>query len=197
MKSLSYNTTSCRNYLIETTKISYSCLPNIKSVINTYRKILYPSSTIGRRTCNCINILQCSLQQKCLSNSILYQANIPFGKNTETKVYYRICKTTFNLRYANHKKPFNYRNHKSDTELSKEFWKIQDNKRSANITREILFRHQGYNTSNKRCSLCLNEKLKIALHRSINILNRQTEILNKCRHKNKDALKLYDSKDYT
>ena len=96
-------------------KISYSCLPNIKSIINAHnRKILYPSPTIGRRTCNCINISQCPLQQRCLSNNILYQANIiPFGENSETKVYYGICETIFKLRYANHKKSFNHRNHKS------------------------------------------------------------------------------------
>ena len=80
------------------------------------------------------------------------------------------------------------RNRKPDTELSNDFWKIKDNKRSTNIAWEILGRHQAYNTSSKRCSLCLNEKLKIALHGNNNMLNRRTEILNKCRHKNKYAL---------
>ena len=86
-------------------KISYSCLPNIKSIINAHnRKILYPSPTIGRRTCNCINIPQCLLQQKCLSNNILNQANIAqIAENPETKIYYNICETIFNLSYANHK----------------------------------------------------------------------------------------------
>ena len=86
-----------------------------------------------------------SPKTKCLSNNILYQANItPISKNLETKVYYGICETTFKLIYliyANHKKPFNRRNRKSDTELSNEFWKIKDNKRIANITWEILGRH--------------------------------------------------------
>ena len=180
-------------------KISCSCLPNIKSIINAHnRKILYPSPTIGRRTCNCINISQCPLQQRCLSNNILYQANItPLGENSETKVYYGICETTFKLRYANHKKSFNHRNRKSDTELSNEFWRIKDNKRSVNTTWEILGRHQAYNTSrsSNRCLLCLNEKLKIALHRNNNMLNRRTKKLNKCRHKNKYALISYNSKD--
>ena len=74
------------------------------------------SSAIGRRTYNCINIPQCPLQQKCLSNNILYQANItPIGENSKTKVYYGICETTFKLRYTNHKTSFNHRNRKSDT----------------------------------------------------------------------------------
>ena len=154
--------------------LSYSCLPNIKSIINARnRKILYPSPTFGRRTCNCINISQYLLQQKRLSNDILYQANITsFGENSETKVYYGICETTFKLRYANHKKSLNHRNCKSDTELSNAFWRIKDNKHSANITWDILGRHQAYNTSSKRYSLCLNEKLKIALHRNNNILDK-------------------------
>ena len=45
-------------------KISYSYLPNIKSIINAHsRNILHLSPTIGRTTCNCINISQCPKQQ--------------------------------------------------------------------------------------------------------------------------------------
>ena len=76
-----------------------------------------------------------------------------------------------------------------------EVWRIKDNKHNANIPWEILGRHQAYSTSSKRCSLCLNEKLKIVLHRDNNMLNRRTEILNKCRHKHKYALISYGSKD--
>ena len=170
---------------------------NRNNVINTHnRNILYPSPTIVRRTCNCITIPQCPLQQKCLSNNILYQTNItPIGENSETEVCYGICRTTFKLRYAYHKKSFNHRHRKSDTELSNEFWKIKNNKRSANMSWDILGRQLAYNTSSKRYSLCLDEKLKTALHRNNNMLNRRTEILSNCRHKNKYALISYDSKD--
>ena len=178
-------------------KISYNCLPNIKSIINPHnRKILYPPPTIVRRTSNCINISQYLLQQKCLSNNILDQANITsIGWNSQIKIYYGICETAFKLRYANHEKSLNQRNRKSDAELPNKFWKIKNNKRRANITQGIVGRHQAYNTSSKRYSACLNEKLKIALHRNNNMLNWWTEILNKCRHKHKYALISYDSKD--
>ena len=92
-------------------------------------------------------------------------------------------------------KSFNHRNCKSDTELSNRFWTIIDNNRNTNTTWKILRRHQAYNTSTKRCSLCLNEKLKLALHRTNTMLNKQTEILNKCRHRNKYAMISHDSKD--
>ena len=134
-------------------------------------------------------------------HNVLYNKSVSAIKFYTKQIlpqYVRIQKpkeTTFKLRYENHKKSFNHRNCKSDIELSNEFWKIKDKKRSTNITWEILRRHQVYNTSSKRRSLCLNEKLKIALHRNNNILYRQAEILNKCRHKNKYVLVSHDSKD--
>ena len=96
------------------------------------------------------NISECPKNRKCLSNNILYQASISTDENSETEVYYGICERTFKLLYPNHKKSFNHRNRKSDTELRNKFWKIENNKRSANIT-EILGRNQAYNTGNKRC----------------------------------------------
>ena len=65
-------------------KISYSYLLNIKPIINAHnRKILYPSPPIGSRTCKCINMPQCLLHQKSLSNNILYQANFtPISENS-------------------------------------------------------------------------------------------------------------------
>ena len=99
------------------------------------------------------------------------------------------------LNYANHKKSFSHRNRNSDTELSNDFGRIKDNKHNADITWDILGRQRAYNTSSKRCSLCLNEKLKKVLHRDNNTLNRPTEILNKFKRKNKHALISYDSKD--
>ena len=66
-------------------------------------------------------------------------------ENSKTKIDLRICETAFKLRYANHKKSFNH------------IW-------------ESLGTHQAYNTNSKRCSLCLNEKLKITLHRNKNML---------------------------
>ena len=139
-------------------KISWNCLPNIKSIISTHnRKILYSSPTIDRRACNCINILHCPYNKSISAITFYTKQTLP-QENSETKVYYGFCETTFKIRCVNHKKSFNYRNRKSDTELSNEFWKIKDNKRTANITWEILCRHQAYNTSSKKCLLCLNEK---------------------------------------
>ena len=55
-------------------------------------------------------------------------------------------------------------------------------------SRKILKNHSAYNLNSRKWSKCLNEKLKIALRRGFNMISKQTEIINKCRHK------CYDSK---
>ena len=119
--------------------------------------------------------------------------NSNFVSSVSWKLVYGICETKFKLRHANHKKSFNHRNCRSDTELSNNFWKIKDNKTQRKHNMGDFRQTPTYNTTSKRCSLCLNEKLKIALHRNNNMLNRRTEILNKGRHKNKYALISFDS----
>ena len=53
-----------------------------------------------------------------------------------------------------------------------------------------------FNSNTKRCSLCLNEKLEIGRHKGRKLLNKWSKTINKCRHRNKFVLVLYDSKDW-
>ena len=43
--------------------------------------------------------------------------------------------------------------------------------------------------------VCLNENLAIALHKDDNMLNKRSEVISKCRHRNKCMLANYDSKN--
>ena len=174
---------------------SYSCMPNIKSAINSHnRKILHSPVNNQSRTCNCINKTDCPLQEKCLSENTLYQADIS-SENFQTKIYYDISETKFKTRYSNHKKSFNHEKHKNDTQLLNELWKMKASKEEPVLVWKILGQYEAYNINTKRCLLCLNEKLQIAIYRGNNMLNKRTEIISKCRHRNKYALASYDSMD--
>ena len=59
-----------------------------------------------------------------------------------------------------------------------------------------ILENQPYSINTKWCQLCLNEKLQITILRGNNILNRWTEIISKCRHRNKYTLASYDSIDW-
>ena len=64
---------------------------------------------------------QCTLNEKCLNNNVLYKASItPIEEKSETKFYYGVNETTSKLRYVNHK-IFDKIKHRTDTELSNEY----------------------------------------------------------------------------
>ena len=48
--------------------------------------------------------------------------------------------------------------------------------------------------NNKKCYLCLNEKLEIASYKGDNLLNRRSELIGKCRHQNKFTLLRHDNR---
>ena len=53
-------------------KVSYSCMPNIKSVINAHnKKVLSPTNVNDERTCNCRRNAICPLDNNCLTKNIL------------------------------------------------------------------------------------------------------------------------------
>ena len=105
-------------------------MPNVKSVINSHNQnILYNHEKTTTKTCNCINKSTCVMNNQCLSKTIVYQATVSSNKPDYTdKVYISISETPFKLRYANHLKSFNLIKYSNDTELSKEIWKLKEEK---------------------------------------------------------------------
>ena len=138
-------------------------MPNVKLIINKHNKIVTdPPTNNNERTWNCINKEKYPLQEKCLTNNIMYQATLTSNKdNYQHKIYHGITETEFKQRYANHIKSFRHEKHQSDTELSNELWSIKNNNYTPNIVWEILRKHQMDNPNTKRCSLRFNEKLEI------------------------------------
>ena len=172
-------------------------MPNVKPIISKHNKtVLDPSTKNCEGTCFCINRQKCPLQQKCLTKNIMYQATITSNQdNYHHKIYYGITETKFKQRYANHIKSFRPDKHQSNTELSNELWRIKNNNYTPNIVWEILRKHQTYNPNTKRCSLKKKKKLEIARYKGHNLMNKRSKIINKCRHRNKFALSLYDTND--
>ena len=105
------------------------------------------------------------------------------------KLYKGICETTFKKRYANHKKSFNVEKNKNDTKLSTEYWKLANNKFHPQISWSIKGNYKSYNPNSKRCSLFLHKKLKIVDDPKEIFLNKHSEVISQCRHRNKYKLK--------
>ena len=67
-----------------TLKLSYSCMPNVKSIISTHNKNLIKPNTEdpNKNLCNCRKKAECPLDNQCLAKGIVYQATVTSYKHT-------------------------------------------------------------------------------------------------------------------
>ena len=67
-------------------KVSYSCMPNMGSIINNHnKKILTNNNTTPQNGCNCRKKDQCPLDNNCLITSVIYKANVTTDKDDRGK----------------------------------------------------------------------------------------------------------------
>jgi len=100
-----------------TIKISYSCMPNMASIISGLnKKLLAQSSNISEGGCNCRDKATCPLNGKCMTASLIYKATVDVGETT--KIYIGQASTTFKTRFNNHKSSFKNQSQKRSTKLS-------------------------------------------------------------------------------
>ena len=103
-------------------------------------------------------------------------------------VYYGACEGDFKMRFNNHTKSFRHRKYENDSELSKCLWKLNDKGTAYSLNWKIAARASPYKCGSKRCDLCLTEKMIIVRAEPKGLLNKRTELISKCRHRNKFLL---------
>ena len=174
-------------------KVSYSSMPNMKSIISGHNKNVLEEKRELERTCNCRNPEQCPLNGHCLTPETLYQAtvtsNLPRYKD---RLYKGITERETKERMKEHKKHFSNRKYRGESELAKEVWRIKDEGGAPEVTWKIIRRAKTYNPNTKRCTLCLHEKLAIAEHEGKDMLNKRSETVAKCMHQRKYELARLD-----
>ena len=97
-------------------KLSYSCIPNMKSVIQKHNsKIMEDPKAAHNKTCTCRQKSDCPLNKIFLFECLVYNAAV----NTSTiKNYYGTCKKNFKERYNNHTSSFRSKLRQKSTEFS-------------------------------------------------------------------------------
>ena len=168
----------------------------MSSIISSHNKSILNKIDIQDKTCNCRNKSECPLANQCLISKVIYQAEISNDQNDEKKRYIGLTETTFKTRYGNHVKSFKHRKYSKETELSKYIWELKDDNKVPIIKWKILKTITSRLNSN-RCILCLSEKFFIVKNcDDVNLLNKKSEFISKCRHANKYMLQsVKDSKD--
>ena len=172
-----------------TVKVSYSCMPNMATIIKSHNnKICNDHVENTQKPCNCRIKEQCPLDGQCQANNIVYQGEVSNESETNTKLYIGLTENPFKLRYANHLQSIRNDQYENSTELSKHIWQLKRKNENYKIKWSIRHRAQAYTNKTKRCQLCLTEKLSIMSSDKSNLLNRRSELISKCRHRNKYLL---------
>ena len=117
-----------------------------------------------------------------------YAVTFTHKDNNTTETYIGLTENDFKTRYRNHTASFRHAKHRNSTELSKHIWTLKDNNIEHFISWRILASHSPYNSSSKRCNLCLKEKLLIICRPELSTLNKRNELVSSCRHRNKTLL---------
>lgn len=172
-----------------TVKLSYSCMPSIERLISKHNKrVLGESSPRNQPAakCNCRVPSDCPLSGLCLESAIIYKAEV--SSNQGTKTYIGSTETTFKQRYGNHKQSLEKRAKSTQTSLSKYVWELKDQEVEHSIKWQIVKRSSSYKCGSRVCDLCLCEKFFILTADPLVCINRNSDLLQKCRHRNKFKL---------
>ena len=180
-----------------TIKISYSCMNNTKEIVDNHNKRILNSSkhtdkstdnSVHNKSCNCRQKNTCPLNGNCLQLSVIYQETIKRNDNNTPETYIGLTENTLKTRYRNHMASFHHTKHRNSTELSKHVWSLTDNDIDYSISWRIISSSSSYNSSSKRCNLCLKEKFLIICHPDLPSLNKHNKLVSSCRHRNKELL---------
>lgn len=180
-----------------TVKVSYSTTENMVQIINKHnKKITSNNTSTVSQTCNCRNKDKCPLGGiNCRKSNVVYKGTLSTSINPN-KIYIGITEGPWKARHAVHKTSFTNRNYPTRTSMTDYVWKMKDEiGEMPKITWTIEKTAQAYNNISKKCNLCLQEKIEIIEYPDQkNLLNKRSELINKCRHENKFLLKNYKNK---
>ena len=89
-----HNIFNCSNV-----KTSYSCMDNMTNIISSHnKKVTNSDNETNGETCDCRNKSNCPLDNKCLTNKIVYKAEVKTNtgiNELSTEVYFGISETEF------------------------------------------------------------------------------------------------------
>ena len=169
-------------------KISYSCMGNIKVIIQKHNKKVLcktnkseeeKSHSNSTSLCNCRSKNLCPLDNKCLIKNVIYKATI--SSANETKNYIGSTGNTFKNRWYNHNNSFkNYK--ENGTELAKYVWHLKNSNINYNIKWNILHHIGEIRNIHNICKTCVLEKIEIANAKKNTNLNKRYELFANCPH---------------
>ena len=100
-------------------------------------------------------------------------------------IYIGSAEGKFKSRYNNHTLSFRSKEYKHRTELWKHIWSLQDSNTEFSLKWRIKAKLTLYQCAARKCDLCLPDKSSNSLIWRIGLLNKRSEFLSKCWHRNR------------
>ena len=122
----------------------------------------------------------------CQFKCVVYKAEVTVPN--DERLYYGISEGYIKPRISKHNTSFNHRQYEHETTLSTYISSLKDSGTPYTIRWSIAAKAKKLKCSATRCDLCLTEKMLIARSDHPGLLNSRSELLNKCRHRNKYLL---------
>ena len=172
-------------------KVSYSSLPNFKSVIIGHnKKILNKQEKIS--PCNCRNRISCPLKGSCQHKKFAYSSKVSTPDLRQNHPHYIVLtEHTFQDRLYKHNNSFKYESERNSLELSNFIWGKKKCKINVDLGWSIFDKAKSYSPPSKKCILCITEKYHV-IFSTKNLLDKRNEPVTKCRHENKFYLANYN-----
>ena len=139
------------------------------------------------KKCNCRGgEKNCPMDGECLEKEIVYKAETKVDDKISS--YIGLTASTFKERYRNHVSSFNHSKYEHHTGLSRHIWGLKKENKKFEISWSKVSKAPTYTPINKKCNLCLLEKIMILNADEKTSLNKKTELMNKCPHRRKYLL---------
>ena len=128
--------------------------------------------------------LNCPLGGKCLTENIVYRADVTTDKVEDSRFYLGLTGQKFKSRLAGHLSSFRHEKYSNSTTLSDYIWKLKRAGREFSVKWSVVCHARPYHPLVGRCPLCIREKTLIAKHvDDPKCLNQRSELVSKCRHR--------------
>ena len=143
-----------------------SIVYRLSSIVYRPSSIVYRLSSIVYRlcfsTCPFIQVKKETLAGNKTQVLIIYiYITVTRNDNNTSETYIGLTKTDLETRHRNHIASFRHAKHKNSTELSKHIWAHKNDNIHYSISWRVLSSSSPYNSSSKKCNLCLKEKFLI------------------------------------
>ena len=161
-------------------------MTNMGSIIKAHNSRVLresdPNESQPPKSCSCPKTRkdQCPLQQKCLTENIIYKATVSTAGGE--KEYIGSTGRSFKERFSGHKHALRHRESQQSTTLSKYAWKMRDAGETPEVSWSIIHKIPKPRGPQRICTTCNLERMAIACADRKRSLNKRSELTGKCIH---------------